>query len=173
MKALERRSTRLPEAGRKTAGPSGPGAGLFARLLEGDLLFKLIGLFLLYALVPLAEIFLFVYLGSLVGNFLVLVLALAAGIAGSAVAFRQAQRELQRLKDRVAAGKDPSGDFAELAGILLGAVLLVTPGFITDLCGYALFLPRVRRWAGRGLAKMLASRLGGDGQVPLYSLKIR
>jgi UPF0716 protein FxsA len=173
MTALEHGSTRPPDGGRKTAGTDGPGSGLLARLIERDLLFKLIGLFLLFALVPLGEIFLFVYLGSLVGNFLVLFLAVAAGIAGAAVAFRQAQRELQRLKDRLASGRDPSADFAELAGIILGAVLLVTPGFITDLCGYALFVPRVRRWAGERVAKLLASRLGGGGRVPLYSLKIR
>jgi len=170
MKALERRSTRPPEG---RGGTGKDATDLLSRLLEGDLLFKLIGLFLLYALLPLAEVFLFVYLGRLMGNFLVLVLALAAGVAGAAVAFRQAQREMGRLKDRVSTGKDPSADFAELAGILLGAVLLATPGFITDVCGYALFLPRVRRWAGQGLAKILAARLGGEGRVPLYSLKIR
>jgi UPF0716 protein FxsA len=174
MKALERESTRLRDSGRRQGSAGGAGGrGLFMRLIEGDLLFKLIGVLLLYALVPLGEIFLFVYLGSLMGNFLVLALALAAGIAGAVVAIQQAHRELQDLKSRVAAGKDPTGNVVELAGIFVAAVLLVTPGFITDICGYVLFFPRVRRWAGQGIAKLLASRLGSTGRVPLYSLKIR
>jgi UPF0716 protein FxsA len=177
MGLLARGSTHLPEDRgntRRRSASLGRGA-LLLGLFERDLLFKLIAVLLLYSLIPLGEIFLFVYIGSLLGNFLVLALALTAGISGALVALDQAHRALERLKEHAAAGKDLADDLVEMAGIILGAVLLLTPGFITDLCGYALFLPRVRAWAGRAVTKLLASQLGALSERlrPFYSLKIR
>lgn len=155
--------------------PASRGLDLFLAFLEKDLLFRLIGVLLLSTLVPLGEIFLFIFLARLLGNFLVLAIAVAAGIAGALVAMEQARRAWAKLKRRAASGRDVGTEMVELAGILLGAVLLITPGFVTDLCGFALFVPRVRTWAGRGVARLLAAGLGElSGRGPLtYSLKIR
>jgi len=164
-------STPRPEAGKPIGGPAPEprGLSLLMALAEKDLLFRLIGALLLYSLVPLAEIFLFVYLASLMGNFLILVVAVVVGAAGAVVAMDQARGAWRKLLTRLRADAAAGTEVAELAGIVLGAVLLITPGFLTDLCGLALFVPGVRRWAGQGVARLLASR--GAGMV--YSLKIR
>ncbi|HTP57339.1 MAG TPA: hypothetical protein VMM82_00385, partial [Spirochaetia bacterium] len=59
---------------------------LLIRLIEKDYLFKLIFALLLYSLVPLAEVFFFIYLGNLIGNWLVIVLAALAGLPGVLIA---------------------------------------------------------------------------------------
>ena len=116
----------------------------FIKAVGKDFFFKLILMLLLYSLVPLGEIFLFIYLGELIGNYLVLVIAAVAGMGGALTAFGQAQRAIERLNAQLRAGKYPGREFADLAGIIVGGILLVTPGFVTDICGYLLMIPALR-----------------------------
>jgi UPF0716 protein FxsA len=117
-----------------------------------DFFFKLILILLLYSLVPLAEIFLFIYLGELIGNYLVLIIAAVAGMGGALIALGQAQAARERLRAQLKAGRYPGREFADLAGIIVSAILLITPGFITDLLGYLLMIPAIRD-AVRGILR--------------------
>ena len=120
-----------------------------AAFLDRDYLFKLILALLAYALVPLGEIFFFLFLGSLIGNYLVLVLAAVAGVVGAVAGIAQARRWAQ------AARKAP---VEEAAGLAAAALLLITPGFITDVVGFLLLVPPLRAWAGRRAAALLKAR---------------
>jgi UPF0716 protein FxsA len=120
-----------------------------------DFFFKLILVLLLYSLVPLAEIFLFIYLGELIGNYLVLILAAVAGMGGSLIALGQAQAARERLRIQLKAGRYPGREFADLAGILVSGILLITPGFITDVLGYLLMIPALRN----AVRALLSSKL--------------
>ena len=124
----------------------------FIHAVGKDFFFKLILILLLYSLVPLAEIFLFIYLGELIGNYLVLVIAAVAGMGGALIALSQVQAARERLRVQLRAGKYPGREFADLAGILVSGILLITPGFITDLLGYLLMIPALRD-ALRGVIK--------------------
>ncbi len=123
-------------------------------LLEKDLLFKLLLAFLAYSLIPLGEIFLFLYLASLIGNYLVLVLAAVAGVAGAGAGIAQARRIAARLKS---VSGSPRAT-VEMAGLLVAGLLLVTPGFLTDLAGFLLLVPAIRLRAGRRAALLLRDR---------------
>ena len=120
-----------------------------------DLLFKLILLLLTYSLVPLAEIFLFIYLGELIGNYLVLTLAAVAGMAGALIAGSQARKTVERLREKIRRGKYPGREFVDLSGIIVGGILLITPGFMTDVCGYLLLIPALRNRLGGFIARKL------------------
>jgi UPF0716 protein FxsA len=123
-------------------------------LLEKDLLLKLLLAFLAYSLVPLGEIFLFLYLASLIGNYLVLVLAAVVGVAGAFVGIAQARRIAARLKS---VSGSPRAT-VEMAGLLVAGLLLVTPGFLSDLAGFLLLVPALRLRAGRRAAALLRDR---------------
>lgn len=120
-----------------------------------DLLFKLILVLLLYSLVPLAEIFLFIYLGELIGNYLVLTLAAVAGMGGALIAIGQARKTIERLRAKIRRGKYPGREFVDLAGIIVGGILLITPGFMTDLFGYLLMIPALRDLLGGFITRKL------------------
>jgi UPF0716 protein FxsA len=126
------------------------------KLLDRDYLFKLILFLLAYALVPIGEIVLFIYLGNLIGNYLTFALAAVAGIGGALAALSQAQRLRERLNAKIRLGADPGAEFVDGAGILVSAVLLVTPGFVTDVIGYVLLIPAVRSAVGR----LIVSKMG-------------
>jgi UPF0716 protein FxsA len=139
----------------KPGGSAAEGKARLAQALGAGHLVKLVGVLLVFILVPLAEIFLFIYIGHLVGNFLVLVLAVLAGATGALLVADQAGRLLSESQGNRSAAPDPM----DLAGLLAAALLLVTPGFITDLCGFALLVPRVRRAVGKGLLQAAGPRL--------------
>ena len=124
-------------------------------LFDRDFLFKLILALLAWSLVPLGEIFLFIYLASLIGNSLVLILAAVAGAAGVCVGISQARQAASRLRAALAGGQYPGKDAADLGGLLVSSALLITPGFVTDAVGFLLLVPSLRAWVGRRLASVL------------------
>ena len=128
---------------------------LLLRFIDRDLLPKLILVMLLFSIVPLAEIFLFLYLGDLMGNYLVLILAAVAGLAGVPVALGQLQGLLPRLREKLRDGRAPVKDLADLAEIIVAGAFLITPGFITDVLGYLLLVPAVRAAFSRFLARKM------------------
>ena len=130
------------------------------RFIEKDYLFKLIFVLALFALVPFAEIFLFVFLGHLLGNWLVIVLAVTAALPGVLIGQGQLREILPRLRENLREGRYPGADFANLVGLLVVGVLLVTPGFITDVLGYLLFIPALRGIVAKALARGLNRNLG-------------
>ena len=107
----------------------------------------------------LAEIAGFVVMGGWIGLLGVLALVLATGVAGVVVLRRQGLRLAGAVRGPEAlrvAGK---------AGIMaLAAVLLILPGFLTDVVGLALLVPMVQRkvvaWTG---GRMVVGRPGEAG----------
>jgi UPF0716 protein FxsA len=128
---------------------------LVFKLLDRDFLFKLIFAMLLYSLVPLAEIFVFIRLGDLLGGYLVMAAAATLGLVGVLIALRQIRITLDALKAKIREGEYPGKEFVNLLGILLGSVFLLTPGFITDFFGFLLLIPPIRE----GLGRMIARRM--------------
>jgi UPF0716 protein FxsA len=126
---------------------------------DRDFLFKLILALLAWSLVPLGEIFLFIFLASLVGNSLVLILAAVAGVIGVCAGISQARRAASRLRAALAAGTYPGRDAVDLGGLIVSALLLITPGFLTDAAGFLLLVPSLRAWVGKRMAGMLQTRM--------------
>lgn len=117
-------------------------------------------LFLLFALLPVAEIYLLVKAGGVIGAWPTVGIVLGTGALGAWLARRQGLSVLARIRENLARGVPPTGELADAALILVAGVLLVTPGFITDCAGLVLLLPPVRAaikawllaWVQRGLA---------------------
>jgi UPF0716 protein FxsA len=128
---------------------------LILRFLDREFLVKLIFILLLYSLVPLGEIFLFLFLGDLIGNYLILAIAAVVGLVGILFAVGQIRRTLERLRGKIRRSQYPGKEFVDLAGILVSSVLLLTPGFITDFAGFLLLMPFFREALGRAIAKRM------------------
>ncbi|MEK7729192.1 MAG: FxsA family protein [candidate division KSB1 bacterium] len=118
-------------------------------------------LFLLFIGVPLLELAILVQLGQVFGFWSTLAIIILTGIAGAALARWQGLRVLLRMQAELAAGKIPAAELLEGLLILIAGVMLLTPGFLTDLCGLLLLLPPVRyfvrAWLQVKLLRMLQS----------------
>jgi UPF0716 protein FxsA len=121
-------------------------------------LFKVILLLLLFSLIPLGEIIFFVYLGNVIGNYLILVIAAVAGLPGALIILSRMRRMAAALRRSKIRSKEETG---VLLGLCAGALLLITPGFVSDACGYLLFIPAVRRAVGRFIARKLPAGFEG------------
>jgi UPF0716 protein FxsA len=112
----------------------------------------LIGLLML----PLAEIAAFLLMAHLIGWFWAIALSISTSFLGVILLRRVGRGDLDRLGR--ALGRDTSGAppaWSPAAATLVGGILLVLPGFITDLLGAALLVPPLRRWMLAALAKLL------------------
>jgi UPF0716 protein FxsA len=127
---------------------------LLLRFLDRTFISKLLILGLLYSLLPLGEIFLLIWLGDRIGKYITLALAASTGLLGMLFALRAFQRTLAVLKQKIAQGVFPSEQFVTLAGIFTAALLLLTPGFITDLLGFLLFVPAFRNGLGKAILRI-------------------
>jgi UPF0716 protein FxsA len=139
--------------------PRIPAVRLLQAFVDKDFLFKLILALLAWSLVPLGEIFLFIFIGSLIGNSLVLILAAAAGAAGACVGITQARRAASHLRGVISRASYPGQDIVDLTGIVLSAALLITPGFVTDVVGFALLIPAVRTRVGKVIVSGLRTHV--------------
>ncbi len=101
-------------------------------------------LLLAFIAVPLIEIAMFIQVGGVIGLWPTLLIVLATAILGSWLVRTQGAHELGRLRQSFSSLQDPAEPLANGAMILFAGALLLTPGFFTDACGFALLVPGIR-----------------------------
>ncbi|MEO8241633.1 MAG: FxsA family protein [bacterium] len=92
----------------------------------------------------LAEIAAFVVVGSWIGVLATLALVVGTGLAGVLVLRWQGSQTVQALRGQVLS-RASLAVVAHSGLTVVGAVLLILPGFLSDLAGLALMVPAVRR----------------------------
>ncbi len=116
-------------------------------------------LFLLFTLVPLAEIYLLIAIGGYIGALPTFALVVVTGMLGAHLARREGRRALAGYQKALSEGRLPEEGVLSGLLILLGGVLLITPGVLTDVAGLALMVPPVRRAVARRLEQQMQKRL--------------
>ena len=129
------------------------------RLFQKDFILKLLLLTLLYSLIPLAEIFLILHAGGIFGNYLVIAVTAATALLGILIAFGEIETLIKQIKKRLKSSEYPGKEFIGLAGVLVGALLMISPGFITDAIGLCLFIPVVRNCVGKFITSRMEKQL--------------
>ena len=113
-------------------------------------------LVVLMIVVPLVELWIIIEVGSLIGAGPTIILLLACSFFGAWLVKHQGKAAWTRFTETMNAGKVPAKETADGALVILAGALLLTPGFLTDLCGLLLLTPFVRRIVrGTALAGLL------------------
>lgn len=112
-------------------------------------------LVLLFTIVPIVEIYLLLGLGSLLGFWPTLGIVVGTALLGSFLSKREGLRVWREYQQALAQMRMPEEGILSGLLVLVGAVLLVTPGVLTDLAGLLLMVPQVRRAAAGWLEKRL------------------
>ena len=99
----------------------------------------------------LLEIAGFALVGSLVGVLATVALVVATTILGAVLLRIQGLGALARIRETMEAGGSPGRDLVHGLMIAIAGVLLVVPGFVTDLFGLLLFIPPLREFVWRFL----------------------
>ncbi|HEY6874592.1 MAG TPA: FxsA family protein [Geobacteraceae bacterium] len=104
----------------------------------------LIRLFILFAVIPVIELYLLIKVGSLIGALPTVALVLSISLAGAWLVRHQGFELLRRIQSELAQGQLPAAELLDGAMVLVGGVLLLTPGFFTDFLGLLFLIPFTR-----------------------------
>ena len=116
-------------------------------------------LLLLFTAVPLLELALLLWIGRHLGVAATILLVLGTGVLGAWLARSEGLRALYRVREEMAGGRLPAEALLDGLLILVAGAVLLTPGLLTDLAGFALLLPAGRRVVRRALAERLRRAL--------------
>jgi UPF0716 protein FxsA len=101
-------------------------------------------LLLLFLVVPLAEIYLLIQAGGVIGALNTVALVVLTAVVGAWLLRLQGLATLRRVQQSLERSELPETALVEGVLLLLAGALLLTPGFITDAVGFALLVPTVR-----------------------------
>ena len=108
---------------------------------------------ILFITVPIVELFLLIEIGQRVGTLATVGLIIGTGVVGASLARQQGISTLARLRNDLHAGQLPAEPIFDGVLILLAAVVLITPGVLTDLVGFLCLVPAYRRFVKRFLKR--------------------
>ena len=109
----------------------------------------LLKLFLVFTLIPFVEIYLLIEVGTVIGPFSTLALVVLTAFIGAYLARMQGMQTMFRVRSSLQQGIMPTEDLVDALLIFIAGIVLLTPGFITDLAGLLVLLPRTRVYIKR------------------------
>jgi len=103
-------------------------------------------LVILFTVVPIVELYFLIRVGQYLGAFSTVMIVIFTGIFGAFLARMEGLRVLYSVQNDLQEGKMPASQLLDGMLILIGAVLLITPGLLTDGIGFALVIPQSRAY---------------------------
>jgi UPF0716 protein FxsA len=123
-------------------------------------------LVVLFIVVPIAELYVIIKVGELIGLWPTLALLFADAILGSLLLRHQGRGAWRRFNEALAARRFPGKEVADGAMIVIGGTLLLAPGFITDIAGLILLIPPTRAIIRRLFRSYFSRRFVVVGNIP-------
>ncbi|WP_416652374.1 FxsA family protein [Candidatus Pseudothioglobus sp. Uisw_086] len=103
-------------------------------------------LFPIFVIVTLAEIYVLVTVGQAIGGLSTVLLVIITAFIGSSLLKQQGWSTMAKAQQSIAEGRTPAVEMFEGVVILVSGVLLLTPGFITDILGLLGLMPWSRSY---------------------------
>ena len=119
----------------------------------------LLPLVLLFIVVPIAELAVLIQVGQVIGVWWTIAILIADAILGSILMPAQGRVAWRRFNEAIAGGRVPAREVADGALVMFGGLLMLTPGFITDILGFLLLIPPTRAVVRAVLVRRLALRM--------------
>jgi UPF0716 protein FxsA len=109
-------------------------------------------LFLLFVLMPIVEIAVLIQIGGAIGGWTTVGIVILTAFIGTYMLRQQGIATLAQAQQRMNSGQMPAQQMLEGLFLLIGGLLLLTPGFITDFFGFLCLIPPSRRFLANKLA---------------------
>jgi UPF0716 protein FxsA len=116
-------------------------------------------LVLLFTVVPTIELFFLIKIGQHVGATPTVGLVLFTGVLGAALCRIEGWRTISLIRQDMAQGILPGRRLLDGLLILIGSVLLITPGVITDILGLCMIFPLTRPLFREALIRILKKKI--------------
>jgi UPF0716 protein FxsA len=132
---------------------------IFDETIEEGKCSVMIKLILLFTLTPLIELALLIEVGSRIGIGATLAIVITTGVLGAALAKSQGLGVIHRIGTEMSAGRIPAEALLDGVFILAGGLLLLTPGLLTDTCGFLCLIPGTRKVLKEWLRRKVQHRI--------------
>ena len=113
----------------------------------------LLKLFLAFTLIPFCEIYLLIKIGNYLGAFNTILIVIVTGFLGAYLAKLQGIKTMMRVRESLNRGELPAEEMLDALLIFVAGIVLLTPGFITDVAGIGILVPNTRSWFKRWLRR--------------------
>ena len=108
---------------------------------------------LLILLVPIIEIYLFIKIGSQIGAFNTIALIIITAIFGLYYAKYEGLNTLKSGIQQIVKNELPIYEIISGAALAFAALLMIIPGFLTDIIGLLIIFPLTRRFFFKNISK--------------------
>jgi UPF0716 protein FxsA len=122
-------------------------------------------LFVLFIIIPIIEITVIIQVGDLLGLWPTVAIVILSAWLGAKYVRQQGLATLQSVQTKMAQGEMPSGEIVTGLMLLVAGVLLVTPGFVTDIFGLSLLIPAVRKSIAAQAQKYINVKAAAHGSA--------
>ena len=90
----------------------------------------------------------FIFIGGEIGGLLTLLGVFVTAIIGLSLLKDQGKLVMARIRTNLAEGHAPVGSIADSVALVVGGILMLIPGYVTDTVGILLFVPGLRTIVG-------------------------
>ena len=101
-------------------------------------------LFILFTIIPIAELYLLIKIGGMIGAFNTVFIILFTAVIGAYLAKTHGFIVIRRINQALNEGRIPGQELLDGLFVLLGGFTLLTPGFLTDFIGLSMLFPLTR-----------------------------
>lgn len=116
------------------------------------------GLLLVFIVVPLVELYLLTLIARATSFWWAVALTVVTGVVGGSLAKREGLRVWRRWQAALNQMRVPEEGVVDGLLVLVGGVLLIAPGVLTDIAGLALLLPYTRSLIARSIRGRIDAR---------------
>jgi UPF0716 protein FxsA len=124
-------------------------------------------LILIFIVVPLIEILLLIEIGSRIGAFNTILVIVLTAILGASMMRQQGFTIMRNIQRDLSQGRMPTGELINGALVLVGGIVLLTPGFFTDAVGFILLIPATRGFIRKKI-QLLIRRKIESGDIHIF-----
>ncbi|HBM87698.1 MAG: FxsA family protein [Parvibaculaceae bacterium] len=121
--------------------------------------------FLAFVLVPIAEIAVFIEVGGMIGLWATLGIVILTALLGTSLLRAQGLAAFGRAQAAMSEGRLPVEEVVHGFCLVIAGALLLTPGFLTDIAGFLLFVHPLRLMLARAAMKWFAK----NGTVHMHT----
>ncbi len=124
-------------------------------------------LFVVFTVVPLVELYFLIKIGGYIGALNTILLIIGTAFVGAFLARLEGIRTIRQISHNLSQGIVPAEEMVDGLLILVGGILLITPGVLTDLFALFLLIPFTRTHFKRWLRKKF-DQMAASGNIRLH-----
>ena len=122
-------------------------------------------LILLFTFVPMIELYFLIRVGHSIGAMNTVIIVIVTGVLGAVFAKMEGLRVLSRMQQSIESGAMPASELFDGVLILVGGILLITPGILTDIIGFIFIMPFTRHFLKKWIRQKIQETIDQKNDV--------